>query len=74
MVVGGEVVTLKSIEESSGIVIAEMPIHVSSSFPIATWFITWTNQNKSIITCREIIIDVVGSNPLNFLLLSMMRA
>ncbi|XP_010263568.1 PREDICTED: eukaryotic initiation factor 4A-I isoform X1 [Nelumbo nucifera] len=29
MVVGGEVVTLKSIEESSGIVIAEMPIHIS---------------------------------------------
>lgn len=28
MVVGGEVVTLKSIEESSGLVIAEMPIHV----------------------------------------------
>ncbi|XP_031742373.1 ATP-dependent RNA helicase eIF4A isoform X2 [Cucumis sativus] len=28
MVVGGEVVTLKSIEESSGLVIAEMPINV----------------------------------------------
>lgn len=30
MVVGGEVVTLKSIEESSGLLIAEMPINVSS--------------------------------------------
>lgn len=30
MVVGGEVVTLKSIEESSGLFIAEMPINVSS--------------------------------------------
>lgn len=29
MVVGGEVVTLKSIEESSSLAIAEMPIHVS---------------------------------------------
>ncbi|KAM1096819.1 hypothetical protein ACFX19_014561 [Malus domestica] len=29
MVVGGEVVTLKSLEESSNLVIAEMPIHVS---------------------------------------------
>ncbi|XP_050944711.1 uncharacterized protein LOC103484771 isoform X2 [Cucumis melo] len=29
MVVGGEVVTLKSIEENSGLVIAEMPINVS---------------------------------------------
>ncbi|PIA46308.1 hypothetical protein AQUCO_01500075v1 [Aquilegia coerulea] len=29
MVVGGEVVTLKSIEESSGLLIAEMPIHIS---------------------------------------------
>ncbi|ONK55415.1 uncharacterized protein A4U43_UnF3760 [Asparagus officinalis] len=29
MVVGGEVVTLKGIEESSGIVIAEMPINIS---------------------------------------------
>ncbi|KAL2551992.1 eukaryotic initiation factor 4A-III [Forsythia ovata] len=28
MVVGGEVVTLKSLEESSGLVIAEMPIHI----------------------------------------------
>lgn len=28
MVVGGEVVTLKSIEESSSLVIAEMPIHI----------------------------------------------
>ncbi|KAJ6791990.1 ATP-dependent RNA helicase FAL1 [Iris pallida] len=30
MVVGGEVVTLKGIEESSGLIIAEMPINVSS--------------------------------------------
>ncbi|KAK1557330.1 hypothetical protein Q3G72_022641 [Acer saccharum] len=29
MVIGGEVVTLKSIEESSNLVIAEMPINVS---------------------------------------------
>lgn len=29
MVVGGEVVTLKNLEESSGLVIAEMPIHIS---------------------------------------------
>lgn len=29
MVVGGEVVTLKSLEESSNIIIAEMPINVS---------------------------------------------
>ncbi|XP_022133284.1 ATP-dependent RNA helicase eIF4A isoform X2 [Momordica charantia] len=29
MVVGGEVVTLKSIEETSGLVIAEMPINIS---------------------------------------------
>ncbi|KAL3626802.1 hypothetical protein CASFOL_022687 [Castilleja foliolosa] len=28
MVVGGEVVTLKTLEESSGLVIAEMPIHI----------------------------------------------
>ncbi|XP_070668208.1 ATP-dependent RNA helicase FAL1-like isoform X2 [Malus domestica] len=28
MVVGGEVVTLKSLEESSNLVIAEMPIHL----------------------------------------------
>ncbi|XP_071712001.1 ATP-dependent RNA helicase eIF4A [Rutidosis leptorrhynchoides] len=32
MVVGGEVVTLKSIEESSGIVIAEMPINIFEMF------------------------------------------
>nr|KJB48574.1 hypothetical protein B456_008G075300 [Gossypium raimondii] len=30
MVVGGEVVTLKSLEESSGLIIAEMPINVST--------------------------------------------
>lgn len=30
MVVGGEVVTLKSIEESTGIVMQEMPMQVSS--------------------------------------------
>lgn len=29
MVVGGEVVTLKNIEESSGLLIAEMPVNVS---------------------------------------------
>jgi len=29
MVVGGEVATLKALEESSGLLIAEMPIHVS---------------------------------------------
>lgn len=29
MVVGGEVVALKNVEESSGLIIAEMPIHVS---------------------------------------------
>lgn len=29
MVVGGEVVTLKNVEESSGLIIAEMPIDVS---------------------------------------------
>lgn len=29
MVVGGEVVTLKSIEEGSNLIIAEMPIQVS---------------------------------------------
>ncbi|KAF9622524.1 hypothetical protein IFM89_031928 [Coptis chinensis] len=29
MVVGGEVMTLRSIEESSGLLIAEMPIHIS---------------------------------------------
>ncbi|XVE82784.1 hypothetical protein DITRI_Ditri16bG0033500 [Diplodiscus trichospermus] len=29
MVVGGEVVTLKSLEESSGLIIAEMPINIS---------------------------------------------
>ncbi|KAL9998791.1 hypothetical protein Hdeb2414_s0522g00910371 [Helianthus debilis subsp. tardiflorus] len=32
MVVGGEVVTLKNIEESSSLVIAEMPINVSFLF------------------------------------------
>lgn len=32
MVVGGEVVTLKGIEESSSLVIAEMPINVSLNF------------------------------------------
>ncbi|XP_059642383.1 uncharacterized protein LOC132284308 [Cornus florida] len=32
MVVGGEVVTLKSIEESSNLVIAEMPIHIFEMF------------------------------------------
>ncbi|KAM2968333.1 hypothetical protein FF1_028493 [Malus domestica] len=31
MVVGGEVVTLKSLEESSNLVIAEMPIHVDAA-------------------------------------------
>lgn len=31
MVVGGEVVILKSIEESTGLLIAEMPIDVSSN-------------------------------------------
>lgn len=31
MVVGGEVLTLKSLEESSGLLIAEMPINVSSA-------------------------------------------
>lgn len=30
MVVGGEVVILNNLEESTGLVIAEMPIHVSS--------------------------------------------
>jgi len=29
MVVGGEVATLKALEENSGLLIAEMPIHVS---------------------------------------------
>lgn len=29
MVVGGEVATLKALEETSGLLIAEMPIHVS---------------------------------------------
>lgn len=32
MVVGGEVVTLKSIEESSNLLIAEMPINVRLFF------------------------------------------
>lgn len=32
VIVGGEVVTLKSLEESSNILIAEMPINVSSVF------------------------------------------
>ena len=46
MVVGGEVVTLKSLEESSNLVIAEMPIHVSLSmitfptFHLATLFLS----------------------------------
>jgi hypothetical protein len=32
MVVGGEVALLKSLEETSGFVIAEMPIHVHMLF------------------------------------------
>ncbi|TQD91639.1 hypothetical protein C1H46_022822 [Malus baccata] len=46
MVVGGEVVTLKNLEESSNLVIAEMPIHVSLSmltfptFCLATLFLS----------------------------------
>ncbi|KAM1589542.1 hypothetical protein ACFX10_028422 [Malus domestica] len=35
MVVGGEVVTLKSLEESSNLVIAEMPIHRNDSLYFA---------------------------------------
>lgn len=44
MVVGGEVLTLKGLEESSGILIAEMPINVclflkrSCSSPWSSWF------------------------------------
>lgn len=36
MVVGGEVVTLKAIEESSNLIIAEMPIHVILLFALYT--------------------------------------
>ena len=36
MVVGGEVVTLKSLEESSGLTVAEMPMHVSYFLSNAT--------------------------------------
>lgn len=32
MVVGGEVVTLKNVEESSGLIIAEMPIDVCLTY------------------------------------------
>lgn len=32
MVVGGEVVNLKSLEEAAGLLIAEMPINVSGNF------------------------------------------
>lgn len=37
MVVGGEVVTLKNIEESSSLVIAEMPINVSSLLTLCSF-------------------------------------
>lgn len=41
MVVGGEVVTLKGIEESCGIVIAEMPINVRAlSLSVTLYFLT----------------------------------
>lgn len=42
MVVGGEVVTLKSIEESSGLVIAEMPINVS--FSVAQYLLIYSGK------------------------------
>lgn len=49
MVVGGEVVTLKSIEESSSLVIAEMPInvsfHLSVFLPNMSWrLFPWRNK------------------------------
>ncbi|KAM1589549.1 hypothetical protein ACFX10_028426 [Malus domestica] len=37
MVVGGEVVTLKSLEESGNLVIAEMPIHRNDSLYLLRW-------------------------------------
>lgn len=48
MIVGGEVVTLKSLEESSNIFIAEMPINVSSAIGL---FCTWQIASRSFVRC-----------------------
>lgn len=56
MVVGGEVVTLKGIEESSSLVIAEMPINVSLCI-VACSFIyrdKWTSNLIGIKSCMDI--------------------
>lgn len=61
MVVGGEVVTLKNIEESSSLVIAEMPINVSSLLTLSSRnyllednMVTWllVKLNLSPISCN----------------------
>lgn len=61
MVVGGEVVTLKSVEESSSLVIAEMPINVSSlltlsshNYVLEDTMVTWLliKVNLSPISCN----------------------
>ncbi|RXH98056.1 hypothetical protein DVH24_010381 [Malus domestica] len=48
MVVGGEVITLKSLEESSNLVIAEMPIHV---------IVIAVSVKKKLRATRAILID-----------------
>lgn len=52
MVVGGEVVTLKNVEESSGLIIAEMPIHVSLTR-------AYIVQKMKLILCFIACFDVV---------------
>lgn len=48
MVVGGEVVTLKSLEESSSLIITEMPINVSTM--LALFLLTYGSVNiKSLL-------------------------
>lgn len=53
MVVGGEVVTLKSLEESSNLLISEMPINVSLSLNSCRIFEDWAGQHDLIsVDCR----------------------
>ncbi|KAM1079585.1 hypothetical protein ACFX2B_014132 [Malus domestica] len=67
MVVGGEVVTLKSLEESSNLVIAEMPIHVSLlmrmfptflvSYLVSQVILIAVSVKKKLRATRAILID-----------------
>jgi hypothetical protein len=59
MVVGGEVATLKALEETSGLLIAEMPIHVRyTPLFILLWqnILFWSKLKKiSAIQVSEIL-------------------